>query len=111
MAGLREAFERVHGEHAVDAGHRPRLLDVDAHDARMRLLAAAERDVQHAGQRLVVDVGAASGEQARVLDALDPRADELRPQVAIVRGVACRVCYSYACAPFCSASHCARSWP
>ena len=49
-------------------------------DARMRMLAAAERDVQHARHLPVVDEAAEAGEQARVLGALDARADDLRPR-------------------------------
>ena len=49
-------------------------------DARMRVLAAAERDVQHARDLPVVRVAAEPGQQARVLGALDARADDLRPR-------------------------------
>ena len=47
-------------------------------DAAVRDVAALEREVLHADDLDVVDVGAAALDQARVLAALDALADELR---------------------------------
>ena len=51
---------------------------VDRADAAVRDVAALERQVLHAGDLDVVDVGAAALDQARVFAALDALADELR---------------------------------
>ena len=51
---------------------------VNLRERRMRVRAAHEREVQHAGQDDVGDVGGASGDQARVFLALDLGAHELR---------------------------------
>ena len=51
---------------------------VDGPDPAVRDVAALEREVLHAGDLHVVDVGAAALDQARVLAALDALADELR---------------------------------
>ena len=55
-----------------------------AADARVRMIAAPERDMQRARHLPVVDEAAEPGEQARVLGALDPRADDLRPRMDVV---------------------------
>ena len=72
--------EIIGGEHRDHARRGARRGTVDRHDARMGVLAAAERDVQHARDLPVVGIGAETGEQARVLGALDARADDLRPR-------------------------------
>ena len=56
----REIVER---EHRVHAGQRQRVARVDSADQRMRMRAAHERGMQHAGQRDVVDEAALAGEQ------------------------------------------------
>jgi hypothetical protein len=49
-------------------------------DARMRVLAAAERDMEHARDLAVVHIAAEPGQQPRILGALDARPDDLRPR-------------------------------
>jgi hypothetical protein len=53
-----------------------RCRDIDRADARMRVRAAHEGRVQHAGELDVVDEERASGEQAGVLVAWDRFAEE-----------------------------------
>ena len=55
-----------------------RGADVDRRDAAVRDVAALERQVLHAGDLDVVDVGAQALDQARVFAALDALTDELR---------------------------------
>ena len=67
-----EIFARDHGEHAGDG---ERLRRVDALDARVRVRAARDVQVQHARQLHVVDVVAAASDETRVFLALDALAD------------------------------------
>jgi hypothetical protein len=46
----------------------------------MRLITAPERDVQCARDDAIGCEGSLAGQQPRILDALDARADVLRPQ-------------------------------
>ena len=66
------------GEHRLDAVHRQGGGDVDRADAAVRDVAALERQVLHADDLDVVDVGAAPLDEARIFAALDALADELR---------------------------------
>ena len=66
------------GEHRLDAVHRLRGADVNRRDPPVRDVASLERDVLHAGDLHVVDIGAAALDQARVFAALDALANELR---------------------------------
>ena len=66
------------GEDRLDAVHRLRGAGVDRADAAVRHVAALERQVLHAGDLDVVDVGAAALDEARILAALDALAHELR---------------------------------
>ena len=72
-------------QHRGHARHGARRLRVHAHDARMGVRAPHERGVEQAGRTEVVEVAAASGEETRVLHALDRgahparRRQELRP--------------------------------
>ena len=59
-----------------DAGLSPRVGRVDASDARVRVRAAMNRDVQRAGQRDVGDVASASGDESPVLASPHARAEE-----------------------------------
>ena len=68
-------------EHRNDTRRRARRRAIDGADARMRLLAPAERDMHRPRHLAVVGIGAASGEEPRVLGALDARADDFRPGV------------------------------
>ena len=84
--GLRVAGERGHpGEpvlghqlardHGHDARQRRRRGGVDGGDPGVREGGAQQLEVEHAGQRHVVDVVAAAADEARVLLALDGVAD------------------------------------
>ena len=66
------------GEDGFDALHRLRGAGVDRADASVRDVAALERQVLHADERDIVDIGAAALNEARILAALDALADELR---------------------------------
>ena len=66
------------GEDGFDALHRLGRARVDRDDASVGDVAALERDVLHADQRDVVDIGAAALNEARVLAPLDALANELR---------------------------------
>ncbi len=81
---LDEARQILGGEHRHDARRRPRGRAIDRPDAGVRMIAAPERDVQHARHLPVVDEAAEPGEEARVLGALDARADDLRPRMDVV---------------------------
>ena len=77
--------ERLHplrqilpGERRGDSRRPPRSLDVDAPHPRVRMDAPHEGRVEQLGQPEIVEVGAASCEQARVLDALDAPARQAR---------------------------------
>ena len=69
------------GEHRNDTRRRARRRAIDGADARMRLLAPAERDMRHPWHLPVVGKGAAPGEEPRILGALDARADDFGPGV------------------------------
>ena len=75
------AVEIAGGHHRGDAGGARRRADVDARDARMAFVAAAERGVQRAGPPEIVHVAAPAGEEARVLAALHAGPDEAGPQL------------------------------
>ena len=68
-------------EHRDDARRGTRRRAIERANARMRLIAPAKGDVQCAGSVVVVGIGAASGEEARVLGAFDAGADDFRPGV------------------------------
>ena len=70
----------VRGEHGDDARRRLRRGGVDAHDPRMRLLAATEGDMERPVRLAVGGVFAVAGQKPRILGALDRRADVPRPQ-------------------------------
>jgi hypothetical protein len=67
--------EIVEGEHRVHARHRERRALVDPLDQRMRMRAAHESGVPHAGQRDVVDEAAAAAQQRLVFETFGARAD------------------------------------
>jgi hypothetical protein len=73
-----ELGDLLAGIHRLDALHRLRRARVDRDDAAVRDVAALERQVLHAGDLDVVDVGAQALNQARVLAPLDALAHELR---------------------------------
>ena len=66
------------GEDGFDAVHRLRGAGVDGADAAVRDVAALERQVLHADERDIVDVGAAALNETRILASLGALADELR---------------------------------
>jgi hypothetical protein len=72
------------GEHGHDAATRERAGGVDGVDARVRVGAAHDRRVQHAGDGDVVDVAAVAGEEASIFLAADARADHGGRRRAVV---------------------------
>ena len=82
---LDRAGQILGGENRDDARGRARRGSVDRANARMRLVAPAEGDVQRAHHLPVIGEGAVAGQQARVLGPFDARADELRPGVDVRR--------------------------
>ena len=90
---LRQILPRQHGG---DAGRAPRARHVHAAHVSVRVHAPHEGGVEQPGHPEIVEVGAAPGQQARVLDALDaparqPRGDAQtrapgRPQGLATRG-------------------------
>ena len=66
------------GEHRLHAVHRFRGARVDGADASVRHVAPLERQVLHADEGDVVDVGGAALDETRVLAPLDALAHELR---------------------------------
>src|SRR4029450_1849924 len=68
-------------EHGDDARRSARGVAIDCADARVRLIAATEGNVQHASDLSVVSVAAESGKQTRILGALNGFADDLWPGV------------------------------
>src|SRR5258705_244588 len=74
---LDHAVEIVRGQHRDHARQRAGGGDVDADDAGMGVVAAAERGVQGTGGDAIVGKRALTGQQARILDALDAGADRL----------------------------------
>ena len=67
--------QELTGDHGDDTGERRRRTGVDAADARVRVGAAQDCHVEHAGQHHVVDVGAPAADEACVLLASDGFAD------------------------------------
>ena len=65
------------GEDRLDTLHRLGGAGVDRRDAAVGDVAALEGQVLHAGDLQVVDVGASTLDEARILAALDALADEL----------------------------------
>ncbi len=63
------------GDDANDAGQRLGRRRVDRDDLRVRVRAAHDRRVRHAGQLDVVEVAALAAQEARVLDAVDALAE------------------------------------
>jgi len=102
------AFEIGAGKHRHHAGRRARRRALDRQDTRMRMVAAAEGDMQHARRRPVVDVAAVAGQEARVLRAAHPRPDHLRPGREVVGDVAHRGLVSHRHPAPCAASPTAR---
>src|SRR5207245_6379326 len=68
-------LELLAGQHANDAGHRLRLLHVDLLDLGMRVRAAHEHGMLHAGNHHVVDIAAAAGDEPLVFLARHASAD------------------------------------
>ena len=66
------------GKHRLDAVHRLRGAGVDRADASVRDVAPFERQMLHADEGDVVDVGASALDETRVLAPLDALAHELR---------------------------------
>jgi hypothetical protein len=65
-----ERLEVLRRDDRRDVGVRERARGVDGDDARVRVRAAQDRAVDHAGQADVVQVGALAADEARVLLAL-----------------------------------------
>jgi hypothetical protein len=65
------------GPHRGDARERPRLARVHLQDARVRVMAAHDADVEHAGAVHVVEIAARALEQAAVFHASRRAADEI----------------------------------
>ena len=65
----------VGGDDGVDAGDRQRRFGVNVEQARMGIRRADEAGVQHAGQFHVVDEAAAAGQQRRIFEPRDTRAE------------------------------------
>ena len=76
--GRQELGDLRAGEDRFDAVHRLRGARVDGADTAVRDVAALERQVLHADEGDVVDVGAAALNETRVLAPLDALAHELR---------------------------------
>ena len=81
------------GDHGLDAGHRFRLRGVDREDARVRVRAAHELRVQHAGQRQVGAVVGVAGDLVQPVVTDRPRAQDLVRAVAFGAVLAVRVCH------------------
>ncbi len=84
LDGVAQIFRCEHGD---DARCGARCRAIDGADVRVRLLATTERHMRRLRHLPVVGVGAAPGEEPRVLGALDARADDLRPGVNFRRVV------------------------
>ena len=79
LPGAREriqVLEVAPREHPDDSRQRGRPARVDAADAGMRVRRPEDRHVRHPRQLEIVEVLCGAGEEPRVLDALDRRADE-----------------------------------
>jgi len=74
-------------EHPGDAQRSPRVVEIDADEARVGVDAAHEGDVDQARQRQVVHVAAAPREQAWVVTAFDARPDVYRRASAGTAGI------------------------
>ena len=68
--------EIIEREHRVHARQRQRGILRDAADQRVRMRAAHEASVQHAGHRDVVDEAAVPPQQRVVLEPGDARSDQ-----------------------------------
>ena len=64
------------GVDSLDPGHRCRGAGVDRPDACVCEVAAFERQMLHANERDVVDVGASTLDETRIFATLDALADE-----------------------------------
>jgi hypothetical protein len=73
----RIALKIGRGDARDHARHPARGIQIDPGDPGVRVRAAEERDVERARQDEIGDVTALPGEEARVLDARDARADQL----------------------------------
>ena len=73
---LHDRRELVEREHRGNAGHRAGGAGIDAADQRMRMWAAQEGRMQHAGARDVVDKARAAGQQRMVFKARNARSDQ-----------------------------------
>jgi hypothetical protein len=76
---LEQTFDLSRGEDADHTRHCLCRRGVDTGDQRMRIIAAAEGEMQRARNRAVVGEAALAGQQPPVLDALDAGPDVLRP--------------------------------
>src|SRR6185436_1062487 len=72
-----ELGDLLAGEYRFDAVHGGRCAGIDRADRSVRDIAAFERQVLHADERDVVDIGAASLDEARIFATLDALAYEL----------------------------------
>ena len=66
----------LHRQDGVNARDLERRALVDAEDLRMRMRAAHESDVPHAGERNVVDEARLAAQQRTIFETLDARADD-----------------------------------
>ena len=82
---LDRAGQILGGENSDDARGGARSGSVDRANARMRLVAPAEGDVQRAHHLPIIGEGAVARQEARILGPFDARADELRPGVDVRR--------------------------
>ena len=76
--GRQEFGDLFAGEHRFDAVHGLRGAGVDRPDASVRDIASLERQMLHADEGDVVDVGAGASNEARILAPLDALTNELR---------------------------------
>ena len=79
MDRLDLALEIIGGIDSHDAWQFPRRPQVDRHDVRVGLVAAAQRHMQQTQHLDVVDIAALPAEQSRILGAGHARAHQLRP--------------------------------
>ena len=92
------AAELGEGHHVHHPRVRARPVRVHPADARVGVRAPQQHDVEHAGQREIAHVTPAPGEQARILLAEMPVADELHAEGAAARpaaasSAACTMCW------------------
>src|SRR5262245_53152578 len=76
--GPQELGDLLAREHRLDAVHGRRGAGVDRTDLSMRDITALEREVLHADERDVVNIGSAPLNESRIFAALDTLAYELR---------------------------------